>query len=105
MSRRCATALVSAAAVVAALAATGIAYATIPDSAGVIHGCYSKTSSMSLPPGSLRVVDTGLGQSCSQNEVALNWNQQGVKGARPACRVPRDPRAFRGRAALQGHTA
>ena len=73
--------LIVAVAVVAALAAAGIAYATIPDSAGVIHGCYSKTSSTSLPPGSLRVVDTGLGQSCAQNEVALNWNQQGPKGA------------------------
>jgi hypothetical protein len=73
--------LIVAVAVVVALAAAGIAYATIPDSAGVIHGCYSKTSSTTLPPGSLRVVDTGLGQSCGQNEVALNWNQQGVKGA------------------------
>jgi hypothetical protein len=69
------------AAVVVALAVAGIAYASIPDSAGVIHGCYSKASSTSTPPGSLRVVDTGLGQSCGLNEVALNWNQQGVKGA------------------------
>ena len=69
------------AAVVVALAVAGVAYATIPDSAGVIHGCYSKASSTSTPPGSLRVVDTGLGQSCALNEVALNWNQQGVKGA------------------------
>jgi hypothetical protein len=74
-------ALIVAVAVVATLVAAGIAYATIPDSAGVIHGCYSKTSSTTLPPGSLRVVDTGLGQSCGQNEVALSWNQQGVKGA------------------------
>ena len=34
-------ALVSAACVVAVLAAAGIAYAAIPDSSGVIHGCYA----------------------------------------------------------------
>ena len=65
----------------AMLAAGGIAYATIPDSAGVIHGCYTKASNSTQPVGSLRVVDTGLGQSCALNEVALSWNQQGVKGA------------------------
>lgn len=59
----------------------GIAYGSIPDSSGVIHGCYSKSSSTSVPPGSLRVIDTGLGQSCGQNEGTLSWNQQGVKGA------------------------
>jgi hypothetical protein len=91
MSRTLAVAV----AVVAALLAAGIAYATIPDSAGVIHGCYSKTSSTTLPPGSVRVVDTGLGQSCSQNEVALSWNQQGVKGAT-------GPQGPQGLAGLQG---
>ncbi len=77
MSRK----LISAGVAVVALAAAGMAYASIPDSAGVIHGCYSKASSTSTPPGSLRVIDTGLGQSCGLNEVALSWNQQGVKGA------------------------
>ncbi|HST25385.1 MAG TPA: hypothetical protein VLJ76_05305 [Gaiellaceae bacterium] len=68
------------AAAVAALAAASIAYATIPDTAGVIHGCYAKASG-GTTPGTLRVIDTGLGQSCGLNEVGLNWNQQGVKGA------------------------
>ena len=76
MSRR----LAFLAAAVAALAAAGIAYASIPDSGGVIHGCYAKASG-GAAPGTLRVIDTGLGQSCGLNEVALNWNQQGVKGA------------------------
>ncbi|HEX3456138.1 MAG TPA: hypothetical protein VHS03_16065 [Gaiellaceae bacterium] len=101
MSRRRTSALVAAAAVVAALAATGIAYATIPDSSGVIHGCYSKTSSTSLPPGSLRVVDTGLGQTCGQNEVTLNWNQQGVKGATGA-QGPQGPAGPQGLGGQQG---
>jgi hypothetical protein len=72
--------LVAVVAALAALAAAGIAYAAIPDSAGVIHGCYAKASG-GTAPGTLRVIDTGLGQSCGLNEVALNWNQQGVKGA------------------------
>lgn len=66
---------------VATLTAGGIAYATIPDSGGVIHGCYTKASNSTQPIGSLRVVDTGLGQSCGLNEVSLTWNQQGVRGA------------------------
>jgi hypothetical protein len=52
------------------LAAGGIAYASIPDSNGVIHGCYQKNS------GQLRVVDPGgAGGSCSSSESPLAWNQ------------------------------
>jgi hypothetical protein len=53
------------------LAAAGIAYATIPDSGGVIHGCYDTKT------GALRVIDTG---SCVAKEAALNWNQTGPQG-------------------------
>ena len=73
----------------------GIAYATIPDSGGVIHGCYNKEN------GRLRVIDTSPGGSqssqngdhgqsgnektsdlggCGSNETALNWNQTGPQG-------------------------
>src|SRR5205809_871138 len=53
----------------------GVAYASIPDASGVIHGCYSSTS------GALRVIDTALGQVCSAAaEKALNWNQTGPTG-------------------------
>jgi hypothetical protein len=82
----------------AALAAGGIAYATIPDSAGVIHGCYTKASSTTQPVGSLRVIDTGVGQSCALNEVALSWNQQGVKGATG----PQGPQGPQGPTGAQG---
>jgi hypothetical protein len=51
----------------------GLAYASIPDSAGVIQGCYGKD-------GKLRVVDTDAGQACGDRETALNWNQQGPIG-------------------------
>ena len=61
----------------AALAAAGAvaAYASIPDSGQVIHGCYQRES------GQLRVIDTDRGQSCRPSERALDWNQQGPKGA------------------------
>lgn len=45
------TRLVAASLAVALGGAAGIAYATIPDSTGVIHACYD-------PNGTLRVVDT-----------------------------------------------
>jgi hypothetical protein len=55
--------------VVLGLAAGGIAYASIPDSNGVINGCYQKGS------GQLRVIDTGAGGACTPSENALAWNQ------------------------------
>lgn len=54
--------------------------AAIPDPSGVIHGCYAKTSQGAVPAGSLRVVDTGFGQSCNANEGTVNWSQTGPKG-------------------------
>jgi hypothetical protein len=54
------------------IAGGAIAYASIPDSNGVIHAC--------LKDGKIRVVDTDAGQSCSGSEQALNWNQQGPAG-------------------------
>jgi hypothetical protein len=63
-------------AVLLGVAAGGIAYAAIPDSNGVIRGCYLKKL------GVLRVIDPAT-QQCSSLEVAISWNQtgpQGVKG-------------------------
>jgi hypothetical protein len=62
--------------VLAVGAAGGIAYAAIPDSAGVIHGCYQKAN------GSLRVIDTQAGGKCSSVENPLDWNQTGPAGPR-----------------------
>jgi hypothetical protein len=60
--------------VAAALAAVGgVAYASIPDSSGVIHACYLRSG------GSLRVVDASV-TGCKSTETALNWNQQGPPG-------------------------
>lgn len=51
----------------------GLGRATIPDAAGVIHGCYNATN------GSQRIIDTSV-QSCKTNEVPIQWNQTGPQG-------------------------
>jgi hypothetical protein len=59
--------------VAAVLVLGGIAYAAIPDSGGVIHGCYGTSN------GQLRVIDDRA-QTCKNGETALSWNQQGPNG-------------------------
>jgi hypothetical protein len=51
----------------------GVAYATIPDASGVIHGCYKKKH------GQLRVIDPGTSH-CRRSETAISWNQTGPPG-------------------------
>lgn len=57
------------------LAGGGIAYATIPDASGVVHGCYKNGN------GALRVIDTGAGAHCTPAETPLDWNQTGPPGS------------------------
>ena len=52
----------------------GVAYSSIPDAQGVIHGCYDNASR------ALRVIDPGASEVCRGGETALDWNQQGVPG-------------------------
>jgi hypothetical protein len=66
--------IVPAAIAMAVLGGGGVAFASIPDSGGVIHGCYSAKD------GTLRVIDTDAGQTCAKGENSLNWNQQGPQG-------------------------
>jgi hypothetical protein len=65
---------------VATFAVATAVEASIPDGSGTIHACYSKASNSALRPGTLRVIDTGLGQSCRADEVGLDWNRRGVTG-------------------------
>jgi hypothetical protein len=58
---------------VAGLALGGIAYASIPDGSGVIHGCYGNSN------GQLRVIDDAQ-QTCKNQETPLDWNAQGPPG-------------------------
>jgi hypothetical protein len=57
------------------VAVAGLASATIPDSAHVIHGCYNPSQN-----NKLRVIDTDKGQKCTKAEKPLNWNQSGPPG-------------------------
>ena len=79
-----------ASAVVFALIAGGVAFATIPDpGTGVIHGCYNTSLAHGNPTGALRVIDTAKpGGSCASWETALNWNANGVTGARGPTILP-----------------
>jgi hypothetical protein len=65
-------AVLLAVAVVAAALGGSIAWATIPDAAGVIHACYGGK-------GALRVIDTAV-ESCKLGETPLAWNVQGQPG-------------------------
>lgn len=54
--------------------ATGVAFATIPGSDGVVSGCYEKRT------GLLRVIDAEAGKRCTSFETAISWNQGGPAG-------------------------
>jgi hypothetical protein len=69
-----ATALVLAAGGGAAYAAS----ASIPDSAGVIHGCYKTPVPAHGTP--LSVIDSNARASCPAGSAALNWRQAGGDG-------------------------
>lgn len=56
------------------LTVAGVAFGAIPDSDGVIHGCYLKGD------GGLRVIDTEAGETCRSAETELLWNQTGPQG-------------------------
>jgi Collagen triple helix repeat (20 copies) len=54
--------------------AGGIAYATIPDTNGVIHSCYSQSL------GTWRPIDYPT-QKCKSGETQLDFNQKGPQGS------------------------
>jgi hypothetical protein len=54
------------------VAVGGVAFATIPDSQGTIHGCYLKAN------GSLRVAESA--SDCRSSELPIQWNQTGPTG-------------------------
>jgi hypothetical protein len=60
-------------AAVGLLAMGGVAFATIPDSGQVIHGCYRRSG------GALRVIDNSV-TNCDKGETALTWNVSGPAG-------------------------
>jgi Collagen triple helix repeat (20 copies) len=76
--------------VVGAALAGGVAYAAIPDSGGVIHGCYQKNV------GNLRVIDPSAGDNCRPSEVPIDWSQTGPAG-------PQGPKGDTGATGPHGH--
>jgi hypothetical protein len=50
----------------------GVSIASIPDSGGLIHGCYTNTT-----PHNLRVIDTSKTPTCPKGTSALTWYQSG----------------------------
>lgn len=54
------------------VATGGLAYAAIPDTGGVIHSCYTKSS------GAWRVIDTDASQTCKSNEASLDLYSKGA---------------------------
>ena len=64
-----------------------ILQAAIPDTNGVIHGCYNKTD------GTLQVVDSA--SQCKKSETALDWAQTGPAG-------PQGPQGLQGIQGLPG---
>ena len=50
--------------------------ASIPDSSGVIHGCYNNSLAHGNPTGALRVIDTAKPNgNCASWETPLNWGR------------------------------
>ena len=79
----------------------GVAWASIPDSGGVFHGCYARSG------GQLRLIDTSTDARCSKNEIPIDWNQRGPHGdpgpEGPAGPTgPQGPKGDKGDAGPQG---
>ncbi len=54
---------------------TAVVSASIPDSGGTIHGCYRNSAGLFDSKGTLRVINTDTGESCTSQETGLNWSQ------------------------------
>ena len=89
------------AAIIAAVLGVGgvAAYAAIPDSSGVIHGCYDNG-------GNVKVIDTAVTTSCPKGYTPLNWSQTGPQGPQGATGPagPAGPTGPAGPAGAKGDT-
>jgi hypothetical protein len=82
-------------AVVGAVLAGAAAFAAIPDSSGVINGCYQKNV------GNLRVIDPSAGGSCRPSEIGISWSQTGPQGP-PGPQGPQGPKGDTGATGATG---
>jgi hypothetical protein len=65
--------------IVAVAAAGGIAYASIPDSGGVIHACYNPSGTKTPSGAQLSLLDSD-GHSCPKGQTEITWNRTGPPG-------------------------
>src|SRR5262249_32994496 len=57
----------------------GVALATVPDGAGVIHGCYSPNGAKPNT-GAQRNIRDSAAASCNGSQRETTWNQTGPQG-------------------------
>jgi hypothetical protein len=63
-----------------AIGAGSVAFGAIPDSGGLIHGCYSSNASKQTNGTQLNIVDADVA-SCNKNQQEVTWNKEGRPGA------------------------
>ena len=59
--------------------AGSIAYASIPDSSGVLHGCYSANGANAKGGAQLNLVNSDQA-TCTNGQTAVTWSQTGPAG-------------------------
>ena len=67
------------AAVATAVVVGGVSYASIPDSSGLIHGCF-KSAPASNGTHPLDVINAAKVSACPSGYTSLNWNADGPNG-------------------------
>ena len=65
--------------VAVAVAAGGIAYASVPDTDGVIHGCYNATAAAKANGSQLNIVDGDVA-ACGKGQTPITWSEAGPPG-------------------------
>jgi hypothetical protein len=72
-------AVVAAGVVILVVSAVGVAAASIPDSSGLVHGCYKSTAATN-GTHSLAVIDAAKTSACPSGYKSLKWNVNGPNG-------------------------
>jgi hypothetical protein len=64
--------------------AASLAYGTIPDSSGAIHGCYKREDAAKSSGAALSIIDSDLGVGCKPGFAELTFSRQGPVGPQGA---------------------
>jgi len=70
---------VAAAVLILVVTAVGVAAASIPDSGGLVHGCYKSTAATN-GTHALAVINAAKTSTCPSGYSSLNWNVNGPNG-------------------------